>query len=359
MSDITAQAAKYGDSDNSLFLKMATLFQGGAGLATFRLTFTPETVTIPASESRQITVTLTQLTGASRPADMSVVGVLAGVNASFDIDPETDGGVAVLTLENTTEGELTLASLIITGTTASHSFSRSSFGVVELTGIAAAITVNSTPINESLTPINEIERLSFDPGGLESVMVDIPTLTQLNISENTALNNSAIDIEQSTAIDNLNVHTTGITSFALDFPALDTLNCADCPSLTAVDISGVPLLESIDLSDSFALVNCDLSDAAELVTVNMDGSTLLQSLVIDDCPSLGSLSIFNCPAINNISADNGNLSSGLIDGLLAALAAGAVSNGAASFTGNAIPGAPGLAAKATLEGRGWTVAVDS
>lgn len=64
-------------------------------------------------------------------------------------------------------------------------------------------------------------------------------------------------------------------------------------------------------------------------------------------------------ALKRLIISNNLLNETNVNAVLVALAALSVSNGYLDITSNVPPGAAGLTAKTTLEGRGWTVLVDS
>jgi len=68
-----------------------------------------------------------------------------------------------------------------------------------------------------------------------------------------------------------------------------------------------------------------------------------------------------CPTGNNVTLDFDDLGFDVdaVNAVLVDLAALSNTNCSLDLTGNAAPGAAGLAAKTTLEGRGWTVSVAS
>lgn len=92
-----------------------------------------------------------------------------------------------------------------------------------------------------------------------------------------------------------------------------------------------------------------LPDTAALVSVDAN-TNALTSVTIHDVDDGGAVYL----------GDNA-LSESEVDAILVALAAGAAINGTLDLTNgtNAPPSATGLTAKGTLEGRGWTVTVNS
>lgn len=125
------------------------------------------------------------------------------------------------------------------------------------------------------------------------------------------------------------------TSTTITFPTLETvaLMMNNYPSLTTVSLPA-------------------------LTTVYFTG---MGGLSINSCPNLTTI---NLPVLTNIFGSNGYyqfssnaLSQSTVDDILVKFAATTAINGQLNLDGgtNAAPSSTGLAAKATLQGRGWTV----
>jgi len=82
---------------------------------------------------------------------------------------------------------------------------------------------------------------------------------------------------------------------------------------------------------------------------------------LSDNNGLAALSVGGCPFLVTVVASGCGLPESEVDGVLAALDAAGASNGTVdlSLGTNAIPSAAGLTSKANLEGKGWTVTVNS
>ena len=118
------------------------------------------------------------------------------------------------------------------------------------------------------------------------------------------------------------------------------------------DISDLIVLQYIDLDQCGITGTVDLSNFPSLKGFDLSDNTSLTSVTISSSQPLGdgfSINIYNCALLPSA-----------VDDILIALAANAINNGYVDLTGgtNAIPGVTGLAAKVTLEGRGWTVDVN-
>lgn len=172
-----------------------------------------------------------------------------------------------------------------------------------------------------------------DLSGMSSLIyVDISDQTSPNVEEDNCL--TSVNLSGCTAIEELRLDDSDFSNGMPDLTGLNELRLIDfdqCGIIGTVDISGFPLLERFDFNNNEGLNRIIISSSQPL------GSN-------------GDLDAFTCAltqtAVNNI---------------LIALAANVIDNGYIDLTGgtNAIPGASGLAAKATLEGRGWDVDVNS
>jgi len=140
-----------------------------------------------------------------------------------------------------------------------------------------------------------------------------------------------------------------------------------CDAVRAVnlDLSGDPALEVVYVfwwnEQNNVTESIDLSNCAGLKIVNIEGLTGLDFLMVDNNPLLATVDISGCPALLNLYCRIGALPEAVVDSLLNTLDVGGLSNGYCLLNGgtNAPPSAGGLAAKANLEARGWTVEVNS
>lgn len=95
--------------------------------------------------------------------------------------------------------------------------------------------------------------------------------------------------------------------------------------------------------------------------MNVSGFPALQSVVIDSC-SQTALSILNTQPIQGCIASINKLTSAQVDAVLVALDGNGIANGSVNLSGQIPPAPPtptGLTAKTSLEGKGWTVTVDT
>jgi Leucine-rich repeat (LRR) protein len=176
---------------------------------------------------------------------------------------------------------------------------------------------------------------------------------------------------------------------------------ADYNHLVSVDLSGLTNLTYVDISDcelpgssTHSLTSVNLSGCTALGELRLDdsdfsngipdlnGLTALRIIDFDECGITGTVDISGFPSLERFDfnsnegltriiisssqplGDNGELyaydcalTQTAVNNILVALAANAIDNGYVDLSGgtNAIPGASGLAAITTLEGKGWSV----
>ncbi len=199
--------------------------------------------------------------------------------------------------------------------------------VTGLTGIQT-VNVNSNPLNSfdahGRTTLTSLSALTADSAnitgcsGLTSVTVQGITASSLSLSG-----------------------CTGITSF---------VTVADCPGITSQDFSPCSNATSI------SAVNCPL-----LTAVTLTGLSSVTALEVRNCALAASPDFSDCVVLTTLDFSVNALTEAAVDAALAGLVAIGTNNGTCDLSGgtNAIPSAAGLADKATLEGDGWTVTVNS
>ena len=184
---------------------------------------------------------------------------------------------------------------------------------------------------------------------------------------------------------------TGLTRFNADFNGLQSVNLSnllnlenvdisDCdipgtstPSLTSVNLSGSTALEFLRLDDSdFSGGIPNLSGLTSLIVVDFDQCGISGILDFSGFPAMTDIDVFGNAGITSViissaqpitffnGADCG-LTETAVDDILVALDDNGYPSGAVYLDGgtNAIPSATGLAAKTSLEGKAWTVQVNS
>lgn len=156
-----------------------------------------------------------------------------------------------------------------------------------------------------------------------------------------------------------------------------------CTNLTTINILGNDTKHLV-MGGNAALTNCYLDTASgRYLDFDVSGATGLLEFTMTLDPATNSTQRhFSCPGtalaslvltawhtggvditaqhgLENLYLDHNDLSQGQVDAILVQLAADGNHDGHLSMLFNSIPSSTGLAAKATLIGRGWTVAVDS
>ena len=190
---------------------------------------------------------------------------------------------------------------------------------------------------------------------------NLPNLTTLNL-DGSSNGCETIDVSGCTSLTHLDVSD-------MDIPGTDTtslkyLNVEGCTALVNLYVDdsdfsdGFPDLSSATALQYFDADQCNITGALNLSAMpallgfDLYGNEGLTSVTISSSQPLGGISIY---------LDGCALTETAVNNVLVALAANAVESGSVDLSGgtNAIPGATGLAAKTTLEGKGWTVEVNS
>ena len=137
-------------------------------------------------------------------------------------------------------------------------------------------------------------------------------------------------------------------------------------SLTALMIDYNPLEEGQgDFSGWTALEKLYISNTGEeMGRVDVTGCTALLELycaygVWEPAAALGIDGLDTCAAIGSVYCEENGWGADEVDKILVDLDSSGATNGYATLNGNTPPGPAGLAAKASLESKGWTVTVDS
>lgn len=164
----------------------------------------------------------------------------------------------------------------------------------------------------------------------------------------------------------LEVQESGLTALDIsDLTSLQVLNCST-NQITVLDLSGLPELTDIScgtnqiasLNIASALGLQNLSCGSNLLTsLNVSGLSVLEYL---DCGN-NQLTVLNVTGLSSLLflfLSTNNLNSAQVDATLVQMDGNGLSNGQMEINDNAVPGAVGLAAKAALILRGWTVTTD-
>lgn len=94
-------------------------------------------------------------------------------------------------------------------------------------------------------------------------------------------------------------------------------------------------------------------------SLDFSGDEVVEKLAVYGC-ALTFLNVDGCSALNYLDAANNQLTEASVDAVLAALNAAGLENGEVYLAEvNSPPSAAGLLSKTALEGKGWTVTVNS
>lgn len=206
-----------------------------------------------------------------------------------------------------------------------------------------------------------------------------PGLLTLNVGDNSL---TSLDVTANTSLTTLNFYLNNIPTIDLsNNTALVNLSCFDA-GLTALSVTNNTLLQNLFLSNNTvatlnvstntALLNLECSNNS-LSALSVTTNTLLTSLLCDgntistldvsantalvtlDCSSnsLTNLSITNNTALTTLRCDGNSLVAGDIDNIVIQLDTNGLSNGTLDIPLGRT--AASDAAKASLQGKGWTV----
>jgi len=131
------------------------------------------------------------------------------------------------------------------------------------------------------------------------------------------------------------------------FRGVPELTISNNPNLTSLDISNMPYLVEVQTNYN-GLTSIDLTGSTGIISLELAGN------------SLTSIDLTGLVNLYSLDFENSNLSQESVDYILTFLANGSLSGGSVNLSGgtSAPPSATGLAAIATLEGRGWDVFVN-
>jgi hypothetical protein len=198
-------------------------------------------------------------------------------------------------------------------------------------------------------PIKSISRLQT-LANLQEFRADYNALESVDFSGLTNL--TYIDISDCDLVDT-------------NTPSLTSVNLSGCYNLIELrvddsdfsggfpDLVGLVNLEFFDADQSLIAGSLDISMLPSLTGFDLNGNTDLTEIIIDSSQPLGNGGY-------DVNAYNCDLTEEAVDNILVALSTNGVSGGYVELNGgtNATPSATGLAAKAVLEGNGWTVDVN-
>lgn len=217
-------------------------------------------------------------------------------------------------------------------------------------GLSGAYTVHGSPFI----------KINLDGNNYTSFSaIDVSTLTELRLGNVSALLTDinlngcsglipSLDALLATfsAVETLDIGFIGTASVDLTACAALTTLYSHYNNLSAIDLSGNTSLSIVGLNNN-SLTSFDASALVDLTTLYLNNNSLL------------AITIAN-PLVSWLVASGNALDEASVDGVLVQLVANGLSSGHVDLSGgtNSPPSATGLAAKATLEGLGWTVTVN-
>lgn len=118
-------------------------------------------------------------------------------------------------------------------------------------------------------------------------------------------------------------------------------------------------VREIDLSDDTVIELLNAFDVG-CQGLNVVGASALASLSVAD-NQLTTVDLTGCNSLISVFLNTNALTESAVDGVLAHLDAAGLEDGEVDLSGgsNSIPSAAGLTSKSNLEGKGWTVTVNS
>lgn len=192
---------------------------------------------------------------------------------------------------------------------------------------------------------------------------------------------SITGLQNLTGLTRFNADWNGLQSVNLsNLPSLEDVDISDCdipgtntPSLTSVNVSGSTAIQSLRLDDSnFSGGIPNLSGLTSLTLLDLDQSNISGVLDFSGLSTLGFIDVFGNAGITSVIISNSQpidffnaadcgLTQTAVDDVLVVLDDNGQVSGSAYLDGgtNAIPSATGLAAVTSLQGKGWTVQVNS
>ena len=206
-------------------------------------------------------------------------------------------------------------------------------------------------------------------GFVELPLWKIPALVSCYCYDN--LNLLSVDAHGQVNLTSLNVsYSSALTSLNLTgCLGLNTLNLSSLSSLANLDFSTCSNLSSINLNYSDGITEIDLSPCSNLSNCSLSNCDGLTSINVSVCPNLDRLYLYRCEQLTDVNLTGcGQLDyvylrympfdQTAVDQILEDLVINDASDGYLRIdgTGTAAPSDPdGLALKATLISRGWTV----
>jgi len=182
--------------------------------------------------------------------------------------------------------------------------------------------------------------------------IDQMTKFRVSAGQNT-ISGSIATFRPCNALTYLNLANTSISEDIANLPSgmTGSLNLAN--TLVSGDIAGLPR----GLTGSLYLYDTSVSGDMANLPSGMTGDLYLSNASV----SAYTATSWPCNTENGqtIDLDDLGLTQGECDNILCHLDTKGITGGVLDLTGNSIPSATGLACKTNLEGKGWTISVDS
>jgi len=221
-----------------------------------------------------------------------------------------------------------------------------------------------------LSPMSSLIEAYLTDGDFTSITLPTSSsLDYLDISGNSSL--TSIDLSNQSDLTRLYAFNDGLTAlvtsactllerlYAYNCDSLTSLDLSSNTALTDVQVNGCALLASINVSNLSNVGEFYGHECPSLTSFDATDMSSLYYLNLDDCSSLASLDLTGVP-VHTVYARNGNLNQTAVDNVLCALdTTGETGSYYVNLVGNAIPGSTGLTCKTSLEGKGWTVLVQT
>ena len=153
---------------------------------------------------------------------------------------------------------------------------------------------------------------------------------------------------------------TVVQQIELSGTPFDTIDAYLCTAMTQAIFNACTSCTAIDVHGNSSLISVNVDGASSLTSVTLGTLSVCQGINILNCGSLATIDISGCPIAEAVTLTGNALDQTSVDGVLADLDSGGLSNGTVDISGgtNSAPSAAGLTSKANLEGKGWTVTVN-
>lgn len=206
-------------------------------------------------------------------------------------------------------------------------------------------------------------------GFVELTLWKIPSLTNCYCYDNYNLtsvdahgqtNLTLLDVSYSTAVTAVNLTgCTGLSYLYLNgLSSLTELEVSTCSALSNLNLNSCDGITMLATASCPSLNRISLNYCDGFTALDISNHTPLENLYLYHCDSLGDVNLTGCDSLDYISIRYCPLDQAAVDQILSDVVGNGLNNGYLRIdgTGTAAPSDPdGLALKATLISRGWTV----